>query len=63
MPVLWAMDADAWVLLPLLSLPVALILGRAVLSGTSGRSLNDILKRTALLDFAFGALLALGLLL
>ncbi|MCH8161680.1 MAG: 1,4-dihydroxy-2-naphthoate polyprenyltransferase [Chloroflexi bacterium] len=63
MPVLWAMDAEAWVLLPLLSLPVALILGRAVLSGTSGRSLNDILKRTALLDFAFGALLALGLLL
>ena len=62
-PVLWAMDAGAWVLLACGSLPIALILVRAVLSGTTGRSLNDILKRTALLHFAFGALLALGLLL
>ncbi len=62
-PVLWAMDAGVWVLLTYLSLPVALVLVRAVLSGTTGRGLNDILKRTALLHFAFGALLALGLLL
>ena len=62
-PVLWAMDAGAWVFLAYLSLPIALVLVRAVLSGTTGRSLNDILKRTALLHFAFGALLALGLLL
>ena len=62
-PVLWAMDAGAWVLLACGSLPIALILVRAVLSGTTGRRLNDILKRTALLHFAFGALLALGLLL
>ncbi len=62
-PVLWAVDAGAWVFLACLSLPIALVLVRAVLSGTSGRSLNDILKRTALLHFAFGALLALGLLL
>ena len=62
-PMLWVMDAGAWVLLPYLSLPIALMLVRAVLSGTSGRSLNDVLKRTALLHFAFGALLALGLLL
>ena len=62
-PVLWAMDAGAWVLLACVSLPIALIVVRAVLSGTTGRSLNDILKRTALLHFAFGGLLALGLLL
>ncbi|MCH7698052.1 MAG: 1,4-dihydroxy-2-naphthoate polyprenyltransferase [Chloroflexi bacterium] len=62
-PVLWAMDAGAWVLLACGSLPIALILVRAVLSGTTGRGLNDILKRTALLHFAFGGLLALGLLL
>lgn len=62
-PVLWAMDAGAWVLLTYVSLPFALVLARAVLSGVTGRGLNDILKRTALLHFAFGALLALGLLL
>jgi 1,4-dihydroxy-2-naphthoate octaprenyltransferase len=60
---LWAMDAAPWVFLTYLSLPIALVLVRAILSGTSGRSLNDVLKRTALLHFAFGALLALGLLL
>ena len=63
MPVLWAMDTAPWVFLTYLSLPIALALVRAILSGTSGRSLNDVLKRTALLHFAFGALLALGLLL
>ena len=62
-PVLWAVDAGAWVFLPYLSLPIALVLVRAVLSGTTGRSLNDILKRTALLHFTVGTLLALGLLL
>ena len=62
-PVLWAVDAGAWVFLAYLSLPIALVLVRAVLSGISGRSLNDILQRTALLHFAFGALLALGRLL
>jgi len=62
-PLLWAMDAGAWVFLAYLSLPVALMLVRAVLAGSSGRGLNDVLKRTALLHFAFGALLALGLLL
>ena len=62
-PVLWAMDAGAWVFLAYISLPIALVLVRAVLSGVTGRGLNDILKRTALLHFAFGALLALGLLL
>jgi 1,4-dihydroxy-2-naphthoate octaprenyltransferase len=63
MPVLWAMDAAPWVFLTYLTLPIALVLVRAILSGTSGRSLNDVLKRMALLHFAFGALLALGLLL
>ena len=62
-PVLLAMDATAWVFIAYLSLPMALVLVRSVLSGSPGRNLNDVLKRTALLHFAFGALLALGLLL
>jgi 1,4-dihydroxy-2-naphthoate octaprenyltransferase len=61
-PVLWAMESGPWVLLAFVSLPIALVLARAVLSGVTGRGLNDVLKRTALLHFAFGALLALGLL-
>ncbi len=63
LPVLWAMDATPWVLLAFVSLPIALVLARAVLAGVTGRGLNDVLKRTALLHFAFGSLLALGLLL
>jgi 1,4-dihydroxy-2-naphthoate octaprenyltransferase len=62
-PVLFVMDAGAWVFLAFASLPIALMLARVLLSGVTGRGLNDVLKRTALLHFAFGALLALGLLL
>ncbi len=62
-PVLWAMDAGPWVFLAYASLPIALVLVRALVAGVTGRGLNDLLKRTALLHFAFGGLLALGLLL
>jgi 1,4-dihydroxy-2-naphthoate octaprenyltransferase len=60
---LWAAGASAWVGLAAFTLPLALILCRSALGGTSGRALNPVLKRTAQLHLAFGALLALGLLL
>jgi 1,4-dihydroxy-2-naphthoate octaprenyltransferase len=52
-----------WLLLPLLSLPLAVKLLRAVLGGLSGRALNPMLKRSGLLLLAFGVLLSLGLVL
>ena len=62
-PVLLLFDAGAWVWLAWLTLPIALALSRSVLSGAVGRGLNPVLKLTAQLHLAFGALLALGLLL
>ena len=50
-----------WLLLPLLSLPLAALLVRRVLGPTSGRALNAMLERTGQLLLAFGILLALGL--
>ena len=47
-------------LFPLISLPLAIRLGRLVLDGVSGRELNPILKRTAMLLLVFGVLLAFG---
>ncbi len=63
LPLLLLADVGPWLWLPWLSLPLALALGRAVLSGAGGRDLNPILKRTAQLHLVFGSLLALGLLL
>lgn len=63
LPLAAAAGGGPWVGLAALSLPLALALVRAVLAGTSGRHLNTVLKRTAQLHLAFGALLALGLLL
>jgi 1,4-dihydroxy-2-naphthoate octaprenyltransferase len=54
--------APWWVLLPWLSLPLAVGLGRIVLSGAEGRALNPVLKRTGQLVLVFGVLFALGLL-
>ena len=50
----------AWILLPLLSLPLA---ARAIkmIYTTSGKALNDGLGRTALLSLVFSLLLAIGL--
>ena len=63
LPALIAAGAGVGVLLAALSLPLAASQCRSVLSGSAGRDLNAILKRTAQLHLAFGALLALGLLL
>ena len=62
-PILLAAGATAWVFLSWLTLPLAFLLSRTVLLGAVGRELNPVLKRTAQLHLAFGALLALGLLL
>lgn len=62
-PALLLVDTSIWVGLAWLTLPIALMLSRGVLLGATGTGLNAVLKRTAQLDFAFGALLALGLLL
>lgn len=63
LPGLIAAGASAWVGLAFLSLPLALALCRSVIRGCEGRALNHVLKRTSQLHLAFGALVALGLLL
>jgi 1,4-dihydroxy-2-naphthoate octaprenyltransferase len=55
--------ASAWVLLPWLTVPLALRLVRTLHQTTEGRSLNKALAGTANLDLAFGLLFALGLVL
>jgi 1,4-dihydroxy-2-naphthoate octaprenyltransferase len=63
LPVTWlAGQLDAWVLLPLLSLPLALRLAAAVSECTDGPSLNRALARTGVLQLAFCALLSAGIL-
>ena len=57
---LWRGLADAWVLLPWLSLPLALQLARRM-RHERGLALNGCLVRTAHLEVAFGLLFALGL--
>ena len=53
--------ANAWVLITLASLPMAVKLLRAVLGGQQGRALNLTLKATARFDLVFGGLFALAL--
>ena len=60
---LLAAGAAPWVWLSWLTLPLALALGRSVISGATGTALNPVLKQTAQLHLLFGSLLALGLLL
>ena len=58
---LWATGrATAWVLLPLISLPLALPPARLVL-GQRGAVLNQALAGTARLQLVFGVLFAIGL--
>ena len=57
----WGM-AEAWVLLPLLSAPLALSLARRVVS-TSGPAMNPLLFKTARLELIFALLLSAGLVL
>jgi 1,4-dihydroxy-2-naphthoate polyprenyltransferase len=54
---------DAWVLLPVLTLPLALKLAAEVSERTDGPSLNAALARTGLLQLAFCVLLSAGVLL
>jgi 1,4-dihydroxy-2-naphthoate octaprenyltransferase len=56
----WSGRADTWVLLPLLSLPLALQLA-ARMRHDSGLALNGSLVRTARLEVVYGLLFALGL--
>ena len=60
---LWLGLADSsrrLMMLPLVTIFLAVRRSLAVLRGTSGRDLNPILKRTGRLVFAFGGLLAIG---
>jgi len=52
-----------WLVLPLLTLPIAIGLVRRVAGSTSGRDLNAVLERTGQLLLMFGVLLAVGALL
>jgi 1,4-dihydroxy-2-naphthoate octaprenyltransferase len=57
----WALfDAGAWVLLPLLSLPLAISRARAIAQKT-GRDLNPLLAETAQLLMIYGLLYAIGI--
>jgi len=58
-----AIVASPWLLLPLLSLPLAARLVSPVLGGAEGRALNLTLKATAQFTLVFGVLLAAGFLL
>jgi 1,4-dihydroxy-2-naphthoate octaprenyltransferase len=61
-PLLWlAGPAEPGVLLTWLSLPLAWRLGRTVLAGAAGPSLNPVLKRTGQLLLLYSLLLAGGL--
>jgi 1,4-dihydroxy-2-naphthoate polyprenyltransferase len=64
-PLSWLIGGSlsAWLLLPLLALPLAVPLVRAVRNQTDGASLNGALAGTGMLQLAFCVLLALGLLL
>jgi 1,4-dihydroxy-2-naphthoate octaprenyltransferase len=55
--------AGGWVLLPLLTIPLAYRAVRAVLGGLSGRALNPMLAESGRLQLLFGVLLAVGLVL
>jgi 1,4-dihydroxy-2-naphthoate octaprenyltransferase len=63
-PVTWLFGPlDAWLLLPALSLPIAVPLVRLVRNRSDGPSLNGALAQTGVLQLAFCMLLAAGVLL
>jgi 1,4-dihydroxy-2-naphthoate octaprenyltransferase len=63
-PITWLFDElDPWVVLPALSLPLAIPLVRLVHNRTDGPSLNGALAQTGMLQLAFCMLLAAGVLL
>ncbi|MEE4263472.1 MAG: 1,4-dihydroxy-2-naphthoate polyprenyltransferase [Desulfobacteraceae bacterium] len=55
--------ASAWLLLPLATLPLALLQIRLIRQPSNGPALNDLLAKTAKLAFIFSVLLAIGLIL
>ena len=59
----FAAPGRGWLLLPLVSAPLAVSLVRTVLGGLSGRALNPMLGRTGRLLLVFGILFAIGLVL
>jgi 1,4-dihydroxy-2-naphthoate polyprenyltransferase len=64
-PLAWLLGGDglsAWLLLPLLALPLAAPIVRLVRTRTDGPSLNGALARTGMLQLVFCALLSAGLL-
>jgi 1,4-dihydroxy-2-naphthoate octaprenyltransferase len=64
LPALWLAGAStATVVLPLFTLPLAVVLARAVATARDGATLNAALARTAALEVVFALLLAVGLLL
>jgi 1,4-dihydroxy-2-naphthoate polyprenyltransferase len=52
-----------WILLPLATAPLAVVLVRRIHGGLSGRELNPMLQRTGQLLLSFGLLFAAGLVL
>jgi len=64
LPIAWIGGGlDVWVLLPVLTLPLALRLAALVSERTDGPSLNAALARTGMLQLAFCVLLSAGVLL
>jgi 1,4-dihydroxy-2-naphthoate octaprenyltransferase len=64
LPDFWLLGAASpWVLLPLLTLPRALILVRTLARAADGPRLNEALAATAGLAFSFSLLFAIGWLL
>lgn len=61
-PLILAMTyaSHRWVMLTWITLPLASILTRLVLSGVAGRELNPVLKKSGQLLLFFGVLLAIG---
>lgn len=56
----WFADRSAWVLLPSITLPVAIRLVATVRGGVEGAKLNPLLGETARLSLVFSVLLAVG---
>jgi 1,4-dihydroxy-2-naphthoate polyprenyltransferase len=64
-PLPWLLGSDelsAWLLLPLVALPLAVPVVRTVRNRTDGPSLNGALARTGMLQLVFCALLSAGIL-
>jgi 1,4-dihydroxy-2-naphthoate octaprenyltransferase len=62
--IIWLLNfAGAWILLPVLTIPLAVALGRGVWKSSGGTELNLTLAKTAALALVFSLLLSVGLIL